>query len=83
MAAIPVSSAIQEPGLTSDQVLRIARLDAEQVYQDLTPYRICLALEDDGWRVDYVLKDPNLNGGGPHYLIDPTTGAILLKKYEQ
>jgi hypothetical protein len=69
--------------ITSDQVLRIARLDAEQAYRDLSPYRISLAMEADGWHVDYELKNPKLNGGGPHYLIDPLTGEILSKKYEQ
>jgi hypothetical protein len=72
-----------QPMITSDQVLRIARLDAEQAYRDLSPYRISLAMEADGWHVDYELKNPKLNGGGPHYLIDPLTGKILSKKYEQ
>lgn len=71
------------PALTSDEVLKLARLDAERVYRDLTPYRISLALEDDGWHVDYELKDPNLNGGGPHYVIDPLSGAIVSRHYEQ
>ena len=69
--------------LSSDQVLKIARLDAEQAYRDLTSYRISLVLEADGWHIDYQLKDPGLNGGGPHYIIDPFTGAILVKRYEQ
>jgi len=72
-----------QPAITSDQVLRIARLDAEQAYRDLTPYRISLTIESDGWHVDYELKNPKLNGGGPHYLIDPATGKILSKRYEQ
>lgn len=72
-----------QSGLSSDQVLRIARLDAEKAYRDLSPYRISIALEHDGWHVDYLLKDPNLNGGGPHYVIDPFTGTIVGKKYEQ
>jgi|GEM_PF-5143872 len=25
-----------------------------------------LVLEEDGWHVDYELKDPRLKGGGPH-----------------
>jgi hypothetical protein len=29
------------------------------------------------------LRDPNLQGGGPHYVIDAETGAILSKRYEQ
>ena len=36
-----------------------------------------------GWHIDYWLKNPNLNGGGPHYIIDATSGAILQKRYEQ
>ena len=69
--------------LTSDEVLRIARLDAERAYRDLTPYRIGIALEVDGWHVDYQLKDASQNGGGPHYIIDPSSDAILAKRYEQ
>ena len=71
------------PSITSDQALRIARLDAERVYRDLSPYRASIALEQDGWHVDYELKDPRLQGGGPHYVIDPGDGAILTKQYEQ
>jgi hypothetical protein len=69
--------------LSSDEVLRIARLDAERAYRELTPYRISIALEADGWHVDYELKQSDVNGGGPRYVIDPSTGAILAKKYEQ
>lgn len=69
--------------ITSDQALQIARLDGEKVYRDLTLYRITVALEPDGWHVDYDLKDPRLNGGGPHYVIDPASGKILTKRYEQ
>ncbi|MFL5340066.1 MAG: hypothetical protein ACJ8F7_07935 [Gemmataceae bacterium] len=69
--------------LGSDEVLKIARLDAERAYRDLTPYRIAIVLEADGWHVDYQLKNTALSGGGPHYVIDPTTGAILVKRYEQ
>ena len=69
--------------LAGDHVLAIAQADAASVYRDLTPYRIELALENDGWHVDYNLKDPRLKGGGPHYRIDAHTGAILAKRYEQ
>jgi len=70
-------------GLTCDEALRIARIDAERAYRDLTPYRIRVAQESDGWHVDYELKNPNLNGGGPHYVIDGATGEIRSKVYEQ
>jgi hypothetical protein len=69
--------------LAGDQVLAIAQTDAARVYRDLSPYRIQLVLEDDGWHVDYQLKDSRLKGGGPHYLIDAQTGAIVSKRYEQ
>jgi hypothetical protein len=69
--------------LAGDQVLAIAQADAARVYRDLSAYRIQLALEADGWHVDYELKDPRLKGGGPHYLIDAHTGAIVSKRYEQ
>lgn len=74
---------IAVPSIASDQALRVARLDAERVYRDLSPYRASVSLEQDGWDVDYELKDPHLQGGGPHYIIDPGDGAILARQYEQ
>jgi hypothetical protein len=72
----------RQPAITSDEALRIARLDGE-AYGDLSSFHIAVALEADGWHVDYDLKDPNLNGGGPHYIIDPADGRIVWKIYEQ
>ena len=69
--------------ITSDQALRIARLDAEKAYRDLTPYCIRVELTDDGWHIDFELKNKQSNGGGPHYVIDAEAGAILSKRYEQ
>ena len=69
--------------LAGDQALSIAQGDANSAYRDLSPFRIQLLLQDDGWHVDYDLKDPNWKGGGPHYIIDAVTGAILSKRYEQ
>jgi uncharacterized membrane protein YkoI len=72
------------PGqITSDEALKIARLDAEKAYRDLSPYRVHLELDDDCWHVDYELKNRQSNGGGPHYVIDAQTGAIRKKRYEQ
>jgi len=71
------------PKLTIDQVLAVAQTDAAAAYRDLSPYRICLSLEEDGWHIDYELKDPKLTGGGPHYVIHAQTGTILSKRYEQ
>ena len=71
------------PKLDRDQALRIARLDAEKSYRDLGLFRIQVVLETDGWHVDYELKNPNLNGGGPHYVINATSGRIQSKRYDQ
>ena len=69
--------------VTSDQALRVARLDAEKAYRDLSPFYIHVELNDDGWHVDYELKNKQSHGGGPHYVIDADTGVILTKRYEQ
>lgn len=69
--------------IAGDRALAVAQADAAAAYRDLSGYRIQLALEADGWHVDYELKDPRLKGGGPHYVIDARTGAILSKRYEQ
>jgi uncharacterized membrane protein YkoI len=72
-----------EAVLAGDKALTIAQADALRAYRDLSSYRIHLTLEDDGWHIDYELKDPRMKGGGPHYVVDAHTGAILSKKYEQ
>ena len=70
-------------GLAGDQALAIAQADAARAYRDLSLYRIQLVLEDDGWHVDYDLKNPAFKGGGPHYIIDAHTGAVVSRRYEQ
>ena len=72
-----------ETTISCDQALKIARTDAKSAYRDLSIYRIAISLEENGWLVDYELKDPELQGGGPHYVIDARTGAIRSKRYEQ
>lgn len=69
--------------LSCDEVLRIARLNAESAYRDLSRYTIRITRDSDGWHVDYDLSDPNANGGGPHYVIEPLNGLIVQKRYEQ
>ena len=73
----------QSPFIAGDQALTIAQADAVTAYRDLTKYRIQLALESDGWHIDYDLKDARLKGGGPHYVVDAATGMIVSKRYEQ
>ena len=65
------------------EVLRIAHQDAQAVYRDLSGFKITLIPCPDGWHVDYDLTDPLSAGGGPHYVIDPHTGDILARRYEQ
>jgi len=65
------------------EVLRIAHQDAQAAYGDLSGYKITLRPSTDGWHVDYDLTDPLSAGGGPHYVIDPHTGDILARRYEQ
>jgi hypothetical protein len=71
------------PVIACDQALGIAQADAVAAYWDLSQYSIRLALHEDGWHIDYELQDPRSKGGGPHYVIDASTGAILSKRYEQ
>ena len=77
--AVPVAA----PSISSDKALQIARQDAENVYPELQRFRIAMALEPDGWHIEYHVNRPGINGGGPHYVIDAATGAILSKKYYQ
>jgi hypothetical protein len=81
-ASVVVEDALKSL-ITSDEALKIARLDAEKAYRDLTPYRALVELDQDGWHVDYELKNRHVQGGGAHYLIDAQTGIIKTKKYEQ
>jgi hypothetical protein len=78
VAEVPIQTQI-----TSDQALKIARLDAEKVYRDLTRYRIFVELVQEAWHVNYELKNQQAQGGGAHYVIDGQTGTIRNKKYEQ
>src|ERR1700752_2470212 len=77
------SAQLAAPQLSSDEVLRVARLDAERAYRDLSRFIIRIARESDGWHVDFDLKDATARGGGPHYVIDPDSGDIVTKRYEQ
>ena len=69
--------------ITSDEALRIVNRDMARWYCEMGVDRIEITLEFDGWHVNYELKDGTLNGGGPHYVNDATTGEIVTKKYYQ
>src|SRR5207245_3818491 len=83
MTTAAISAPPSRTAISSHEALRIARLDAEEAYGHLADFRIEILLERDGWHINYWLKDPNLNGGGPHYVIESNTGAIVSKKYFQ
>lgn len=74
---------LNAPTVSGDTALRVALMDATGVYHDLHLYHITLKLEPDGWHVDFEFKDEDAQSGGPHYIIDPNTSAILSKRYEQ
>lgn len=82
-----MSTTLSAPVVSSDQALRIAETDAVTAYQDLSRFRIEISLENDGWHVKYFVRQRNgsrfLTGGGPHYVIDAATGAILHATYYQ
>jgi hypothetical protein len=71
------------PAISSHHALAVAEADALPVYVDLSPYRIEIWLGDDGWHVEYRVRQRRVAGGGPHYVIDATTGEIVSKKYYQ
>jgi hypothetical protein len=83
MANPPQTHERYPDALAADQALAIAQADAVRAYRDLSAYSIRLALEEDGWHVEYQLRDPRLKGGGPRYVIDPLAGTIISKSYEQ
>jgi hypothetical protein len=83
VTTLNVSQTPDHSPLPCDEVLRIAHRDAEAAYGDLSDYRISLLRQQDGWHVDYEPTGDLVAGGGPHYVIDATTGQILSKRYEQ
>jgi hypothetical protein len=78
-----MSTTVQPARLTSAEVLRIANDDAERMYGDLSDLEVSLRLQPDGWHVVYRPANPEEQGGGPHYVIDPVDGTIKSKKYYQ
>jgi hypothetical protein len=81
----PMSKTPGISGLTKEEALRIVEKDVLHTYdaRDLAAYHVRATLESDGWHIDYDLKDKQLEGGGPHYVIDRHSGAILSRRHEQ
>jgi hypothetical protein len=78
-----MSATATAPQISCDEALRTAQADAEKAYRDLTRFRIEIMLHDDGWHVDYELPLTGIQGGGPHYVIDANSGAVVRKRYDQ
>ncbi len=78
-----MATAIAAPAISCDEALRIARLDGEAKYNDLTRHRVEITLHDDGWYVEYSPGPHVSHGGGPHYIIDVLTGEIRWNRYYQ
>lgn len=66
-----------------EEALKIAKENAQRIYRDLSIYKIKAELKDEKWYVDYVISDPQMVGGGPHYVISAKTGEIISYRYEQ
>ena len=69
--------------IDKDKALEIARENASKFYSDLSIYTVQAELVADQWHVHYILKDKNLDGGGPHYVISAVTGEIIEMRLEQ
>ncbi len=69
--------------VSRQRAIAIAEADAIPVYRDLDDLTLEVSLQPDGWHVDYWMRKPRHAGGGPHYVIDASTGEILFKKYSQ
>ena len=69
--------------IDKEKALEIANNDARKVYRDLSIYNIKAELIDEEWHIDYNLSNPQMVGGGPHYIISTKTGSILSYRYEQ
>jgi hypothetical protein len=78
-----ITNAEESLMISKEEALEIAKKDAELVYRDLTIYKVEAEVKENNWHIDYELKNPELHGGGPHYVISGSTGEIISKRYEQ
>ena len=69
--------------ISEEQAREIAAAEAGQAYVDLSPYTVTARLDGGSWLVDYDLTDETLLGGGPHFVIDASSGEITARRYEQ
>ena len=66
-----------------DETISIAMKNAGQVYRDLSVYRVEAVLKEGKWYVDFEFADKDMDGGGPHFVIDAETGEIIGSRFDQ
>ncbi len=69
--------------ISKEEALRIAHEYASAAYRDLSIYEIKARRRGNQWYVDYLLTDPTMVGGGPHFIISAETGEVVGTRYEQ
>jgi hypothetical protein len=65
------------------EAIALATKNAATAYSDLSIYDIQAKLDSGIWHVDFMLKNKEMNGGGPHYKISEKTGKIISAVFEQ
>lgn len=71
-------------GISEERALELAREWASKAYRDLSVYNVAIELKDDGnYYVDYTLSNPNMVGGGPHFVISAKTGELISSRFAQ
>ena len=80
-----MTTATAAPAMSRPHAIGIAEADALPMYGAyLHTLVLEMTLHDDGWHLKYSPRRQGFRtGGGPHYVIDATTGAIVTKKYYQ
>lgn len=69
--------------LDKESAISIAKEDAAKAYKSLEGFDVFACETPRVWHVFFELKDGNLDGGTPEYIIDKKTGSILRKNYYQ
>jgi hypothetical protein len=69
--------------IDKEKAITIAREDAVKAYGSVEAFNVFACETARSWHVIFELKDADLNGGAPEYIIDKKTGNILRKTYEQ
>ncbi|QJW99955.1 hypothetical protein [Frigoriglobus tundricola] len=80
-----MTTVMAAPAVTRPQAIGIAEADAVLMYgKYLHTLVLEMSLHDNGWHLEYrPRRDGYRTGGGPHYVIDAETGAIVSKTYYQ